>query len=112
MKLPERDVLYLRDILHYAREAVSFAAETTLEELKRDVKTTLALERTVEIVGEAAKSVSPETKEALPHLPWRDMGRTRDFFAHHYFKIDTEVLWRITQENLPELINALEDVLH
>ena len=63
MKLPERDVLYLRDMLSYAREAVGFANETTLEALKDDVKTLLALERAVEIIGEAAKSVSAETKD-------------------------------------------------
>ena len=92
MKLPERDVLYLKDMLSYARKAVGFASETTLEALKEDVKTLLALERAVEIVGEAAKNVSVETKDQLAELPWRDMARTRDFFAHHYFKIDVEIL--------------------
>ena len=113
MKLPERDELYLRDMLTYAREAVAFAQETTLESLKNknDSKTLLAVERAVEIIGEAAKSVSPATKELLPQLPWRDMARTRDVFAHHYFKIDVEILWRIVQEDLPVVIEALEAIL-
>ena len=111
MNIPERDILYLRDMLKYAREAVSFARETTLDGLRKDVRTMLALERAIEIVGEAAKSVSAVTKEQLTQLPWRDMARTQDFFAHHYFKIDVEVLWRITEENLPELIEVLESVL-
>ncbi len=111
MNIPERDVLYLNDMLSYAREAVSFTTETTLEALRKDMKTRLALERAVEIVGEAAKSVSAETKGTLPQIPWRDMARTRDFFAHQYFKIDVEILWRIARENLPELISALEEVV-
>ena len=92
MSFPERDVLYLSDMLSYAREAVGFTSETTLEELRKDMRTRLALERAVEIVGEAAKSVSAETKETLPQIPWRDMARTRDFFVHRYFKIDVEIL--------------------
>ena len=111
MNIPERDVLYLNDMLSYAREAVGFTVGTTLEELKKDMKTRLALERAVEIVGEAAKSVSVETKETLPQIPWQDMARTRDFFAHQYFRIDVEILWRIAQENLPELISALKEVV-
>ena len=111
MNVPERDILYLSDMLSYAREAVSFTTGTTLEGLRKDMRTRLALERAVEIVGEAAKSVSAETREALPQIPWRDMARTRDFFAHHYFKIDVEVLWRIAKENLPELISTLEEVV-
>lgn len=111
MKLSERDVLYLKDMRRYAREAVDFASETTLEALRQDVKTTLALERAVEIVGEAAKNVSIETKAQLAELPWRDMVRTRDFFAHRYFRIDVEILWHIVEDNLPELIEVLEKVL-
>ena len=101
MKLLSATELYLREMLIYAGKAVAFAQETTLESLnKDDSKTLLAVERAVEIVGEAAKSVSPATKELLPQLPWRDMARTRDVFAHHYFKIDVEILWRICSGRL------------
>lgn len=88
MTLPERDKLYLHDMLSYAKKAVKYAAETSLEKLYEDHKTSLAMERAVEIIGEAAKTVSSETQKELPQIPWRDMARTRDFFAHHYFKID------------------------
>ena len=54
----ERDAARLRDMLTYAREAVQFVEGRTAQELQRDVMLSLAVERAVEIIGEAAKSVS------------------------------------------------------
>ncbi|MEM7736147.1 MAG: DUF86 domain-containing protein [Deinococcota bacterium] len=112
MSIPERDLLYLTDMLNYAKRAVQYASETTLDALAEDDKTALAIERAIEVVGEAAKSVSPTCREQLPDLPWRDMAQTRDFFAHHYFRIDVGIMWRICQDDLPKLIQQLEAVLN
>ena len=58
MTPPERDTARLKDMLFYVREAVRFAEGNTAKDLQRDVTLSLAVERPVEIVGEAAKSVA------------------------------------------------------
>lgn len=98
-------------MLTYAREAVSFTRGRARADLDRDTMLALALERAVEIVGEAAKNVSAVARSAHPTIPWRDIARTRDLFAHAYFMIDPEVLWSIVTKNLPELIEELEKAL-
>ncbi len=108
MSFLEKDILYLRDILKYAKEATSFTTSKTLIEIEKDSLTCLALERAIEIIGEAAKNISNESKQKLPNMPWRDMTRTRDLLAHHYFKIDIKILWKIVKDDLPALIDELE----
>jgi len=95
----------------YAKEAVSFAKGRTRAELDTDSMFALALERAIEIVGEAAKNISKATRLAHSAIPWQDITRTRDLFAHAYFKIDPEILWSIVTKNLPELIQELEEIL-
>lgn len=111
MTLPERDEARLRDMLGYAREAVRFAQGRSPDDLRGDVMLSLAVERAVEIVGEAAKGVSEATRAAHPEIPWRDLSRTRDFLAHAYFKLDHTILHAIATKNLPELIAVLESLL-
>lgn len=111
MTPPERDEARLRDMLGYAREAVRFVEGRSPEDLQRDVMLSLAVERAVEIVGEAAKNVSEATREAHLEIPWRDLSRTRDFLAHAYFKLDHTILYNIATKNLPELIAVLEPLL-
>lgn len=101
----------LQDMLRYAREAVAFTRGRTRADLDSDTMLALALERAIEIVGEAAKNVSEETRSTHPGIPWQEITRTRDLFAHAYFKIDPEILWAIATKNLPELIEELEAAL-
>ena len=47
-----------------------------------------AVERCLEIIGEAAKSVSPAVTEAHPEIPWSDLAKVRDRLSHHYHRVD------------------------
>ena len=61
----------------------------------------------VEIVGEAAKSISITGRASLPNVPWRAAARMRDRLVHHYFDINLDVLWRTVSDDLPALLAAL-----
>ncbi len=69
----------------------------------------LALVRLLEIVGEAARRVSDETREAHPEVPWSQIVGLRNRLIHGYDSVDLEILWRILSDDLPRLIEALED---
>jgi len=68
---------------------------------------TLALTKLVEIVGQAAKQVTDETRQALPDVPWSAAARMRDRLVHHYFDIDLDVLWSTIQVDLPALLAVI-----
>jgi uncharacterized protein with HEPN domain len=70
-----------------------------------------ALERCLEILGEAAKSVSPELRAAHQSVPWSDLAKVRDRLSHHYHRIDPAQLWVIAERDVPaatERIRKLE----
>jgi uncharacterized protein with HEPN domain len=95
-------------MLDAAKQAVEFARGRAGADLHRDAQLALALTRLVEIIGEAAKNVSAETRATLPQIPWRAIAGTRDRLVHAYFDVDLEQLWRIVTADLPPLVAALE----
>ena len=66
-----------------------------------------ALERTLEILGEAAGRVSNEGREVFPTIPWRDVVRLRDRLAHHYHRVEPDQIWTIATESLLAVGDAL-----
>ncbi len=61
----------------------------------------------LEIIGEAAAHVSPETRAMLP-LPWVESVATRNRLAHGYFDLNALVIWRTATQDIPLLAHALE----
>lgn len=83
----------LRDMLEAAQKAVEYASPCSFEEFEADSKTVDAVVRRVEVVGEAAKSIGEDFRVRHAHVPWSIIGRTRDRLIHHYFAVDTAVVW-------------------
>lgn len=102
------DALRLRHMLEAAQKAVGFAAKRTRPDLDSDEQLALALTRLLEIVGEAAGSVSAPIRESAPAIPWRAIISTRNRLIHGYFDVDLDVLWKIVTDDLPVLIRELE----
>lgn len=102
------DGVRLRHMLDAAKQAIEFTRGRSDADLYRDAQLALALTRLVEIIGEAAKNVSAETRAKLPQVPWRAMAGTRDRLVHAYFDVDLERLWQIVAADLPPLVAALE----
>jgi uncharacterized protein with HEPN domain len=97
--------------LDAARIAVSSTEGWRREELDLDELPTLGLIRLLEIIGEAATFVSPETKADHPDVPWRKMAGLRNRLIHGYFNVNLDIVWDTIQSDLPPLIRALEAAL-
>ena len=72
---------------------------------------TLALLKSLEIIGEAANGVSSVIQNRYPGIPWRDIIGMRNRLVHVYFDVDLDLVWDTIRTDLPPLIVELERVL-
>jgi uncharacterized protein with HEPN domain len=63
-----------------------------------------AVERQMEIIGEAARAISAGFKSAHPEIAWAKIGATRNILAHDYGMVKDDILWRIAAVHVPELL--------
>ncbi|WP_071884488.1 DUF86 domain-containing protein [Hymenobacter sp. APR13] len=101
----------LEHMLLAIAEVEGFVAGLTRPEFDQDHKTLFASVRGLEILGEAARHVSDETKTRFPEVPWQKATHLRNFVIHQYFAVDNEILWEVIQHQLPPLRPQLEQVL-
>lgn len=65
----------------------------------------------LQIVGEAAKSTSATLIEQYPDVPWSDARDLRNVLVHEYFRVNTDIIWDIVEQDLPELKRKVEEIL-
>ena len=108
----QRDPIVLFDeILNAISEIRSFLSGITeLIQYKNDLKTKKAVERNLEIIGEAVKKIPNEIKEKYPDVEWRKVAGLRDFLIHGYYEIDDEVIWSVI-ENKMEVLKSQIDLI-
>lgn len=83
-------------------DAGAFEADTMLQD---------AVIRQIQVIGEAAKRVQVETRDAHPGIPWRDIAGMRDKLVHDYLGVDLGMVWTTAREDLPSLLGELEGIL-
>jgi uncharacterized protein with HEPN domain len=98
-------------MLDFSRQAVDFMRKRRRSDMDTDAMLALAVTRLIELIGEAARKVSPALREQYPAIPWPLIIGTRDRLAHGYIDVDYDIIWRIVRDNLPPLIKQLEKLL-
>lgn len=111
MKPEDRDAGYLWDMLEAARETRELMLGITLQMLLSDNRTQRALERTLEIIGEAAGRISEPMRGAHPEIPWIAIIGQRNVIAHGYAVIDHGRLFATVTNDIPTLILNLERIV-
>ena len=109
--MSDSDLVRLRHLRDAAQEAVRFTAGRSRSDLETDRLLNLALIRLLEIIGEAARAVSPALRQAHPEIPWRQMVGMRDRLIHGYFDVDLDIVWETVTQDLPALIFHLEQII-
>lgn len=107
----QRDREYLLDILEAAKLAIEYIGGKTKEEFFSDSQCQDAVIRRLEIIGEAARRISEETRTAYPDLPWSDMVSMRNVMIHEYDDVDLVIVWETIKNDLPQLVELLEKIL-
>ncbi len=67
--------------------------------------------RNLELIGEAATHIPQDIRDQSPKIPWRQVIATRNRLIHGYLGIDDEILWSIVQDDIPELLVNLLNLL-
>ncbi len=107
----QRDEAYLLDILIAARKALKFLEDITWEGFERSELHQHAVIRPLEIIGEAARRVSQQTRDAHPEIPWEQMIGMRNRLIHEYFRVNMTTVWETVQNDLPRLITLIEPLV-
>lgn len=101
-------LLHIPEAIQYIH---SFASGKVKTDIYDDPMFRFAIERQLEIIGEAANHLSDELKITRPEIEWRKIVAFRNFVAHEYFGIDLELVWDIVVNKIPPLKNAVSQLL-
>lgn len=103
--------IYLKDILSAINSIEKFVEGMSLEDLKNDDKTSSAVIRKLEIIGEATKNIPKNIQNKNPEIPWKEMAGMRDKLIHFYFGVDHNLVWNTIKERIPKIKSFLENIL-
>src|SRR5215216_106097 len=103
MQPDKRDASYLWDMLEAARQVMGFTRGVSLAEYSDKPMLYLAVERAIQIIGEAANRVSLGFQQAHPEIPWRKIVSQRNVLVHEYGAVEHALVWDLVQEHLPRL---------
>ncbi|MFH1730590.1 MAG: DUF86 domain-containing protein [Planctomycetota bacterium] len=104
------DRLYLEQILEAVEKILSYVAGGR-EEFMRNSLVQDGVIRNFEIIGEAPKQLSEETRCKQPEIPWSDVARFRDILIHHYMGVNLTRVWKVIEGHLPALRRAIDELL-
>jgi len=108
----KRDIsLYLKDVFENMKHAEAFIENLTYEEYIKDKKTSYAVVRCIEIIGEAVKNIPDDVREKYPDIPWKKMAGMRDKISHFYFGIDMKKVWLAVKRDLPQIKPSIKKIL-
>ena len=107
----ERDRDSLEDLRDAARKVVEFTRGLDLPALASNEKDLASVLYEFVVFGEAVRQLSDECRAAHPKVPWRQIVAMRNIVTHGYDRIDEAKLWEAISVSVPNLIQALDDIL-
>lgn len=109
--MSRRESLYLGDIQESCEKILRFTKGMTYKDFVNDDLHFDAVLRNLEIIGEAVKNISDETRQKYPNVKWRKIAGFRDIVAHEYFGINDETVWDIVENEVPALLGMVKTML-
>jgi uncharacterized protein with HEPN domain len=105
------DIAWLWDMQQACQHVTDFVAGKSFDDYEQDLLLRSAVERQVEIIGEAARHVSQAFQDQHPEIAWRPVMAQRHVLAHDYGEIKHELIWRVATIHVPELTALLKPLI-
>ena len=98
------DQVRIAHMLEAAADAAQFIVGRTRADIDTDRMLLFALIRCIEIIGEAARQITDETRNLSADIPWNAIAGMRNRLIHAYFDVDAELVWKTVTVELPDLV--------
>jgi uncharacterized protein with HEPN domain len=109
--MPKDDFVYVGHMLDKALEALSLVHEKTRQDYDRDTVLRLALTHLIQVIGEAARRVSPSFRDRHAQIPWEAIAGMRNKIVHDYMDVDEDIVWDSVVHELPLLVAELKRIV-
>ena len=103
--------LLLVDIIESANKIDRYRTGLSKSDFLVDGKTSDAVIRNLEIIGEAVRQLPSEFKDNHTGIPWSQIAGLRNRIVHDYAGVDLELVWEIVENSLPDLTDRIAALL-
>ncbi|MDI9349951.1 MAG: DUF86 domain-containing protein [Candidatus Symbiobacter sp.] len=107
----EKDIKRVKDIIENGLLCQKIAVGRRFDDLETDISFNYTLRHALQIIGEAANKISPETKLLRPEIGWRTLIDFRNVIVHDYYDIDPEIIWSSVTIDIPVIIGQFQALL-
>ncbi len=102
---------YLKHIVEETTFILTKTNEISEDNFYNDPTLKRAIVRSLEIIGEASKSIDKNFKEKYDDIDWKNIARMRDKLIHHYFGIDYSIVWDVIKNEMPSLHSRIAELI-
>lgn len=111
MREKPKDRGRLMHILESISNINEFLVDKTAEDFLTDKMLYFAIVKNLEIIGEASYMLTTDFRESTPNIDWKEMISMRHILVHGYYHVDSRIVWKTLQEDLPRLKVDIENLL-
>jgi uncharacterized protein with HEPN domain len=104
-------LLFLEDIEKSCEKVVRYTEGRSKDQVFDDEIRAEAVLLNLHIIGEAVKKLPADLRERYPDVAWREIAGLRDFIAHTYFALDSDILWDAVERDVPALLVAARKII-
>ncbi len=97
------DSIRLQHILEAIHEIETYLVSSDFTEFMSNSMMRFACIKQMEIIGEASNHISEEIKSKFTDIEWAQIVGMRNVFVHEYFGVDTNLVWEIIKNDIPDL---------
>jgi uncharacterized protein with HEPN domain len=108
--MSREESLSLADVQESCEKVIRFTKGMTYKDFVPNELHFDPVLRNLEIIGEAVKNISEETRQKYPDVKWRKIAGFRDIVIHQYFGVDDETVWDIVKNQIPDLLKIVKTI--
>lgn len=101
----EQRIAHIKEAI---KEIEEYSKGITNVDFKANSMMRFASIKQIEIIGEAARHITDETRSKFPDIEWKEIAGLKNILVHEYFGIDADLIWQIITVDIPELKNKLK----